>query len=326
MKRIPFKDIVEAVRGAVRFEVTDGYLSFHRYTEEEYREYTPHDREALALKMPATSCVHIVFSTDSDTLSLRVRFRQASGRLFGDAIDILVDGKLYSSLGNQGKAQSELSQRVELPKGEKRIHLVLPGLYSASLGELSLADGATFTAVKAKKRMLIYGDSITQGYDAEHPSKSYANQLALALDADAVCKAIGGEVFYPPLAKMDSGVADPALITVAYGVNDWHFGAHSEQELFGNAKSFFDGLSEKYPSARIFALSPIWTLDWEKENYIPFREIPALLSRAAGKGVTVIDCFPFVPHDPALFRDGCLHPNDEGYAHYANALIAALGI
>ena len=34
--------------------------------------------------------------------------------------------------------------------------------------------------------MIIYGDSITHGYDASEPSRSYANRIALSLDAHAL--------------------------------------------------------------------------------------------------------------------------------------------
>lgn len=324
MRSLAFEEIKGATLGAVRFEERDGYLSFHRFTEDEYARYTPHNPESLALKMPATSGIRIVFSTDSDRLFLKLRFRRACGRHFGDAVDILVNGELYRSVGNRGLEESEVEETVFLPFGENKITLVLPGLYAASLGALAIADDAIFISHWGKRKMLIYGDSITQGYDAVCPSSSYANQLALALDADAVCKAIGGEVFYPPLAEMDSGVPSPDVITVAYGVNDWHFGISSREEFLNNARGFFENLLKKYPKAKLYAISPIWTADFEKGTPFPYRDIPHLLAEAAGESVTVIDGFSFVPHELSLYTDG-LHPNDEGYGHYAAALLDKLG-
>ncbi len=33
-------------------------------------------------------------------------------------------------------------------------------------------------------------------------------------------------------------------------------------------------------------------------------------------GITVIDGFDFVPKEPTLFADLCLHPSNEGFDHY----------
>jgi len=325
MRNLAFEEIMGATRGAVRFERRDGYLHFHRFTPDEYTRYTPHDPEGLKKKMPSTSCVHIVFYTDSDRLFLKAHLSQASSRFFGDAIDLLVDGRLYRSFGHDGKAQSDIELTVGLPFGEKKIALVLPGLFSASIAALGIAEDATFISFFPKKKMLIYGDSITQGYDAKTPSKSYANQLALALDAHAVCKAIGGEVYYPHLAELDTGVAAPDMITVAYGVNDWHFGVSSEKEFCENARAFLSSLHERYPDARLFVLSPLWCGDADRADPFPFRKIPEILAEAISgiEGARVVDCFDFIPHDPAFFADGGLHPNDGGYDYYYKGLAEA---
>ena len=76
--------------------------------------------------------------------------------------------------------------------------------------------------------MIMFGDSITHGYDALNPSFSYANRLADLLNADFVNKGIGGERFFPTLAQLKDDI-EPDYITVAYGTNDW---AHSPKEVF----------------------------------------------------------------------------------------------
>ena len=75
-----------------------------------------------------------------------------------------------------------------------------------------------------KKRILCFGDSISQGYDALYPSNQYTPQLAKLLDAEEYNKAIGGEIFRPELALARDDF-EPEYITVAYGTNDWgpHF-------------------------------------------------------------------------------------------------------
>jgi hypothetical protein len=57
-----------------------------------------------------------------------------------------------------------------------------------------------------------------------------------------------------------------------------------------------------------------------------FRSIPKHLQEIAGDigNMQVIDCFDFVPHQTAMFYDLRLHPNDEGFGHYANCMIRVL--
>ena len=62
--------------------------------------------------------------------------------------------------------------------------------------------------------MLMLGDSITHGYDAISPSNSYASLVADMLDANAINKGIGGEVFWPQFAAMLDNIT-PEIITVA---------------------------------------------------------------------------------------------------------------
>lgn len=329
MKRIAFSDIKEATRGAVCTEEIDGALVFHRFSADEREKYPPYDFEKLALKMPSSSGVTVVFETDATELSLSLVLRRASSRQLGCALDVLVDGKLVATCARREPPNESgcyaLSETVALPKGEKRVTLVLPGLFSASIRSLSLSDGASFKPIKAKRRLLIYGDSITQGYDASSPSNAYASRIALALDADATNKAIGGEIYFPPLAEMDSGVENAALILIAYGTNDWSHRIPLK-ELIQSARAFYTALRARHPLTPICVLSPIWRADAERTDTFPFRSLPDALREAASglPGVSVVDCFAFVPKDTALFADGSLHPNDEGFAPYTEGVLRAL--
>ena len=72
-------------------------------------------------------------------------------------------------------------------------------------------------------------------------------------------------------------------------------------------------------------LSPIWCGDADRTDLFPFREMPSLLSRAI-EGLSdarVIDCYDFIPHDPAFFADARLHPADKGYRYYFDGLVAS---
>ena len=173
-------------------------------------------------------------------------------------------------------------------------------------------------------RMLIFGDSITQGYDAIYPSHSYANVLADHLNADARNKGIGGDMFCPGLIDEDEQ-NDPNYITVAYGTNDWYF--KTPEVLEADAREFYSKLTKVYPNAKIFAITPIWRIS-ERENRPggDFTRVSSVLKRAAEglANVTVIDGYNLVPHDPKLYLDGGLHPAESGFAYYAERLFAKI--
>ena len=74
--------------------------------------------------------------------------------------------------------------------------------------------------VKKEKILVAYGDSITQGYDALHPSNAYIRRMADYLNAELINKSLGGVKFLPNLAAVPNDI-DADYIFVAYGTNDW---------------------------------------------------------------------------------------------------------
>ena len=204
----------------------------------------------------------------------------------------------------------------------KRVKIRLPWAASSQIRKLSLDDGAVLIPVQKEKTILFFGDSITQGYDSALPENSYASRLTDHLDWNAVNKAIGGEIFFPELAATAEDFT-PDLISVAYGTNDW--GRCSYEELESNCRSFYRNLRNTYPHTKIVVLAPIWRIGIDREECAcPFPQLAKLLQDTAEEiGNTVfIDCFEFVPGEEACFSFDFLHPSDEGFRHYADALIS----
>jgi lysophospholipase L1-like esterase len=168
------------------------------------------------------------------------------------------------------------------------------------------------------------GDSITQGYDALRPSNRYAAKLANFLSAEERCKGIGGEGFFPELARSKDDGYDPDYISVAYGTNDWSH-AVSREELTARCLEFYTALRETYPRAKIFAISPIWRKDEGKYSaFGTFDEMQRMVAAVAESlpEVYFISGYDAVPHDETYFADLYLHPNDRGFDHYAENICA----
>ena len=75
------------------------------------------------------------------------------------------------SVGRQPK-------EFDLGEGEKEVLLYCPWSAQVIFSEVTVSDGAFVEPVKPEKKMLVFGDSITQGYDAAYACNSYISRLA----------------------------------------------------------------------------------------------------------------------------------------------------
>lgn len=317
--------------GAVRVTQEEEGIRFYRFTREQEHLYRDSQRQTdkndLYEKTFSTSNIRLAFRTNSARLSLEILTRKATTRKFFD-LEVLVDGRCIGTINNHKDIPfptgdprikcplGEFQKEFSLGQGEKLVELHLPWSVCTALTSLTLEEGSFVTPVKRPKTLLIYGDSITQGYDVHSISRHYTNRLAEALQADPVSKAIGGEIFFPALAELKDDL-DPDYITVSYGSND--FSKTDGSAFDADCKAFYTALRKHYPNAKIFALTPIWRADENKETaFGPFHTVEQRIRAAVADipDVTVIRGYDFVPHDTELFSDLRLHPNDEGFEYF----------
>jgi len=323
--------------GAAYVEQTAEGVEFHRFTRQQEALYEVRSAEFFR-KCFAPSGVQLRFRTDSKHLGLKTEvFRSSTRRYY--AVEVRINGERLDTIDNfrnvevpQNYTTKEFAlepqEKVfDLGDGEKDVQILLPWSVRTVLKEMTLDDGASLIPVKAKHKMLCYGDSITHGYDAMYPSNKYITKLAAFLDAEEHNKAIGGEVFFPELAASGENFV-PDYISVAYGTNDW---SKCEFDVvIDNCTRFFEALHNAYPTSRIFAITPIWRKDGaQPKRGVEFAKVEELILSATAKydNITVISGYDLVGHDPNLFADLRLHPNDEGFGQYAvnlTAKVAAL--
>ena len=316
------EQICAIAQGALRTEVIDGAVTFHRFTSEQEALYA-RVRPDFFEKTPATSCIRLELRTDAKEITVSYTAKTASSRSFC-YVDVFVNGVMLEHFGHEHVQGVESYFSVKLPEGENTVTVYLPGLFAVAITELSLDDGASLAPVKRPLRMLAFGDSITQGYDAHFPSQSYVNLLADKLGAEVTNFGIGGEVFRPELITDDIN-AEPDLITVAYGTNDWSKRTH--EELVAASAAFYANLRAAFPRAKIFALTPIWRGDIDnypdRGSFEDAREAVRAAARAVN--AAIIEGDALVPHVAEAFDDSCqLHPNDLGFKFYANNLANAI--
>lgn len=330
--KLSFDEIKSITCGAARVVEEEGGLRFWRFTEHQeylYSQLRPVLTKVKNYRPTSTTSagVKLYFTTDSDTLYLKVDVKRGSPRTFF-SFDVVVNGKCLTSMDNfgdrpypQGEPKTPYplgihEKTLNLGKGEKTVEVFFPWSVCPILLEVGLEDGSFVKPVKRPKKWLVFGDSITQGYDILRPSQHHIPKTAEKLNAEVYNKAIGGEFFFPPLSDSPDAF-QPDYITVAYGTNDL---VHVDGSRFNeDVELFFSNLRRHYPNAKIACITPIWRATFDGANN--FDTIENLEKRMAAAvanvpGVKVVCGYDFVPHDTALLSDLSTHPNDKGFAYY----------
>lgn len=324
--KLNFDQICSICLGAVRAKEMDDGVRLYRFTEEQEEIYRQ-ENTGFYNKTFATAGMKLYFETDSCSLFMRVNVTSGSSREYF-SFDVKVNGKLVGYLDNYSDValsqdytktklpQGEFSKTFSLGGGTKKVCIYLPWSVAVEIRELSLEENAFIKPIKPAKKLLVFGDSITQGYDALRSSRRYAARLAEALDAEEINKGIGGERFFPALAESRDEF-EPDYIIVAYGTNDWS--SKMEEDFKSRCHAFFAALSKNYSETKIFAVTPIWRKDYEETKVFGEFSRVAEDIQSIVKSFGNIKCiygFEFVPQDKNYFADLRLHPNDSGFDHY----------
>lgn len=314
-----FELLKKLLKGAVSVSEKNGLFYGSRMTSEQLDFYA--NTPDFKPKSHATSGIRLECDTDADAITMEGEFFSGSSRTFA-YFDITVNGCLIAHEGTANFHQKPgFSFTIPLDGTLNRIVIYFPNLASAGLKRLEFHGATQVLPVKKDGRLLCFGDSITQGYDAEFSSLSYANQLADAWNMELFNKAIGGETFQPELAKLTEPQR-PDVITVAYGTNDWS--RTSKKCLTESAREFAENLIAAYPDVPVFAILPIWRKDHDRiteaGTFWEAREI-VRQAYAPHKQIRILDGLSFVPHVVECFSDGYLHPNDLGFQYMTTSIL-----
>ena len=333
--KLNLEQIRDITCGAASVTEEQNGIHFFRFTQDQMDLYQK-EHEEHYIKTLSSAGIRLRFRTNSEKLFLHADMTDQGGSRKYFAIEFFKNGKRIDTIENFSDADlrgdytaipvsmGNFAKNVKLGKGEKEVCIFLPWSAKTVIKELSLDENAVVEPVKPTKKLLCFGDSITQGYDALCPSGRYISKLADYLDAEEFNRAIGGEYFYPALANTKEKFV-PDYITVAYGTNDW---SRLPYETFvADCKAFYENLSKNYPNTPIFALTPIWRNDLDRTTDFPsFAQVEQYIKEVAERlpNVTVISGFDLVPHNRKFFADLYLHPNDAGFEKYYRNLKKAL--
>ena len=313
--KLSFEQLKLAACGVTDVEECEGGIRFLRMNREQLQYYLDVRKDAERAKMARQNAgVRLAFLTDSRTVTFSAELLpDLSGPFCG--FDVCENGVLIAHPGGENVAVQRLS--ATLSEGEKLLELYFPWCKDVILKELILDDGASFKPHRRSRRMLAFGDSITHGACAVHPSMSYIERLASLLDADVENRGVGGDVFSPGIV-VNERVTNVDLVIAAYGTNDW---GYRTLEHFQKAMpETVEALAARFPNTPVFVIAPLWRTDADTRQSmmgIPLHDEVELIRAAARpfENVTVIDAWNFIPHMQAFFSDH-VHPNDLGFGLY----------
>lgn len=321
--RLTPQQIRSIATGILDMKERAGSVRLLRITDAQRAIY--HENDTGWRRAQTTAGITLDFHTDSQALTLACSDIYLNPN-YHCAFDILINGEFHTSFSlaivrpaEEASLTSGFRHTFRLPEGEKRVTLYFP-LYTMQIDAVELDDGATLSPCRHSRKWVVFGDSISEGREPDHPCSSYVCRLARMLDAEVYNQAISGEIFRS--RKIVPGTYPQCdFVSVAYGTND--FRKQEYDLLIPEVAAFFRQVTETFPNVPIFYLLPLWRKDHDVVTRgRTLEDVRIILRQEAEKypQIHIIDCWDFIPHEEPYFFDRRLHPNDEGFSFYAEAL------
>lgn len=310
----------EYFKGCLNVVKTENGITPVCFTEQQLNKFGEVD-----FYNPRVRCLAGI-SLECNTSSEFIRFLFTINSCIRDwfYFDVYINGSFFKSVEYDPLIGEQQEFFFEIPATDgnfKNLKFYFPQNLEMVLNEFEVSNQAVCNpAENYPKSLLCHGDSITQGMDALHPSLTYPTILSRSLGMNLLNQGVGRHLF--DAKTLDEALSyKPDVITVAYGTNDWGRCANIDQ-LRENCYEYYRNLSRYFPEANIFALTPLWRVNWkEKKLTGTFQDIAAVIKDVCChfQGISVIDGLDLVPHRLGYFNDG-VHPNEEGFSKMAAGL------
>lgn len=181
----------------------------------------------------------------------------------------------------------------------------------------------------ARPRVLLMGDSYTQGWGAEPMTEGFAYHVAAPLGWQLTRDGIGATGYRKPGAKQEGTYAQrlwrhPAdaydLVILQGGSNDEKY---AEADIASSVELTFRTVRQRYPSARLVVMEPVLLYGSAYPSHVRLAQV--LATSTSQHSLLVIDPVAeqwFVKGgDPALINQAKGHPNNAGYARIAQLFV-----
>ena len=299
--------------GVLGFRNEEGYLVPERFTQEQVRAVSYSDFFVERTRCQAS--VTIELSTEATEISFAYKFFVRTGVL--SSFEVYTNGFL-THLVEDKTLSDEGVLHFDFKAGKKRIEIYIPNYSEIGIKDLHVS-GAYRALPKRKTKVLLFGDSITQGGGSERSAQTYVNVAKRALGWEIVNQGIGGYVFEKNLVTAIP--FSPDKIVVSLGTNQHYM---TEEESRGRICEFFDALHALYGDIPVLAILPAFSGSPAVENKTEkYRCIKRLILEKTAQfpNIKAVSAYEMVPHFANYYKDDFLHPNALGMELYGNNLV-----
>ena len=299
------------IKGACYFEIKRGYLYSYRYSKKQIEHMSKEGYDAYWLNR-ALICgpQRIEFKTDATEISFD--YKASETHINANTVDLYVDDILCQVYHIEDKLKGHIS--FTLKEGVKKVSIYLP--CESTLCIKGFVINGNYKSIKTKgDKVLIIGDSITQGAGPSIASLAYPSGLSRNLGYNVLAQGIGGYRFEPDDIMSVDGF-DPDKIIIAMGTN-WYDSEIYDYEK--NAREFYKKISEVFSGKPVLVITPLWRGNADKwERFLWCIDIIKDACRNY-ESFTVVDGFGLIPNTNDCFSDK-IHPNAFGSIELANNL------
>ncbi len=221
-------------------------------------------------------------------------------------------------------ATSALAGMIQLPgfAGTRHVRIWLPSLRGCVLRSL-WGNGSFISPVTSRARVLVLGDSISQGFIVGDSAYSWPSVFADTIGCEILNQSLGGAVFQPGLLWGLAQYIVPACIIVALGTN-YRYEPSRPREVSTDIHRYFDELRRVWPHV------PVCCIDmfWHNPDYFPpnamsaYSQVNTFIHAAIAQydEMYSIDGSLLMEHSTAHLADGYVHPGKTGAAQIAQEL------
>lgn len=309
-------------------ETEDGYTIPYRMTPARLTYYAAED-EIFTPRAQNSSGISLAFETAADMFTFSVK---TSNEVRNEnSFTVYENGRLVQIIGftwDEAKSTFIYRKKSEQQLGKRCTYeIYLPTMATVGIKDFAIADATPLP--KHEKQLLALGDSITHGVYAQASAHAYPTALARRFGLEVCNQAVGGYYFNPEAIEPE---AAPSIITLAFGINDISRmitqgveGAAATAYIAQQAERCLQKIAACYPAVPVVAITPLWRADFTAKQLEIYQALtPALLALYEKYSVHAINGAATFPHDAALFTDGFLHPNDDGFAIMTNLFAAKI--
>ena len=238
---------------------------------------------------------------------------------------------LTLSLGEPRRVRT--ASLVQLPgfAATRRTRLWLPALRGCELGRIAVTGTSISPVTEDRKRLLVLGDSLAQGFVTQDPACAWPTVVARACNFELMNQSVGAQVFQPSSLSGAEELPEPDVCVVALGAN-LRYGRCNEGVVAREIGEYLTRVGRLWPSADLLVVTPAQPDAARIVRGSCAAEAPRLIREAAarvrssrlraGHGAVLVADAPALGEELLSDADG--HPTAAGAAVFAEFVMGEL--